>query len=220
MIKQRLIFAAILLLSIAGRAQAQGIDPSNLNLITFHNETGGTIEYVFLSPGDSGHWSTDILGSQRVLDNRDSLGFYIHYPNRCDDFDIMAIGANGSAFTLFDYQICDGREAHITLDRKSLDESAPQLDLVEIVVENDLNYEIQYLFFSPGDSIMWGVDQLDANTILQPGQSFSVLLPVQDREVRYDVQAVDEDHDSYTFFVEVDNSRDRFTFEVEPRDMD
>lgn len=220
MIKQRLIFAAILLLSIMGRAQAQGIDPANLNLITFHNETGGTIEYVFLSPGDSGHWSTDILGSHRVLDNRDSLGFYIHYPNRCDEFDIMAIGGNGNAFTLFDYQICDGREAHITLDQKSLDESAPELDLVEIVLENELNYEIQYLFFSPGDSIMWGVDQLDAHTILQPGQAVSVLLPVQDREVRYDVQAVDEDHDSYTFFVEVDNSRDRFTFEVEPQDID
>jgi len=210
----------MLLISIVGQAQAQGINPSNLNLITFQNSTGEAIEYVFLSPGDSAHWSTDILGSSRVLSNGNSLGFYIHYPNRCDEFDILAIGASGDAFMMFDYQICDGTEAYVPLDRKSLGDAAPDFDLVEIVLENETNYDIQYLFFSPGDSIMWGVDQLDESTILQPGESLSVLLPTTRDEVRYDVQAVDEDQDSYTFFVQVDNSLDRYTFGVEPSDLD
>jgi len=47
-----------------------------------------------------------------------------------------------------------------------------------------------------------------------------VLLPTTRDEVRYDVQAVDEDADSYTFFVQVDNSRDTYTFAVEPSDLD
>ena len=220
MIRRRLFCAAMLLIGIVGQAQAQGINPSNLNLITFQNSTGEAIEYVFLSPGDSAYWSTDILGSSRVLTNGNSLGFYIHYPNRCDEFDIMAIGASGSAFMMFDYQICDGTEAYVPLDRKSLRDTAPDLDLVEIVVENETNYDIQYLFFSPGDSIMWGVDQLDESTIMRPGELVSMLLPATKSEVRYDVQAVDEDADSYTFFVGVDNSRDTYTFAVEPSDLD
>lgn len=219
MIKQTIKIAALVLLSITSQANA-GVNPENLNQITFLNSTGEDIKYVFVSPSDSRYWSTDILGSSRVLENGDSLGFYVHYPNHCNDFDIMAIGEFGDAFTMYDYQICDGAEAVIPLLRSSLDDDAPNFDLTEVVVENETNYDIEYLFFSPGDSAMWGVDQLDDSTILRPGQSVSLLLPVGDQDVRYDVQAVDEDRDSYSFYVQVDNSRDRFTFNVEPWDMD
>lgn len=219
MIRHRFYLTAVALFALVSGAQA-GVNPSALNLITFENRTGSTIEYVFLSPGDSSYWSTDILGSSRVLRNGDSLGFYIHYPNHCNDFDIMAIDTNGNAFTLFDYEICDGQEAVIPLFNNALNSSAPSLDLVEVEIENDTGYDIQYLFFSPGDSAMWGVDQLDESTILRTGQSVSLLLPVESYDVRYDVQAVDEDRDSYTFYVQIDDSRDYYNYSVELSDLD
>ena len=217
--KSRFTFAAIALLALTAQASA-GINPEALNQITFENRTGQTIEYVFVSPSDSQHWSTDILGSSRVMHNGDSLGFYIHYPNSCNNFDIMAIGEYGEAFTMWDYQICDNAEAVVPLFSSALNEDAPDFDMVEVVFENETAYDIQYLFFSPGDSAMWGIDQLDESTILYPGQSVSLLVPVGSNEVRYDVQAVDEDADSYSFYVNVDNSRERFTFAVEPGDLD
>ncbi len=212
-------FAAIALLALTAQANA-GINPEALNQITFQNSTGQTIEYVFVSPSDSQHWSTDILGSSRVMHNGDSLGFFIHYPNRCNSFDIMAIGEYGDAFTMYDFQICDDSEAVVPLHPSALNDVAPDFDMVEVVFENETSYDIQYLFFSPGDSAMWGIDQLDESTILLPGQSVSLLVPAGDADVRYDVQAVDEDWDSYSFYVSVDNSRDRFTFAVEPGDLD
>ncbi len=217
--KSRFTFAAIALLALTAQANA-GINPEALNQITFQNGTGQTIEYVFVSPSDSQYWSTDILGSSRVLDNGDSLGFFIHYPNSCNNFDIMAIGEYGDAFTMYDFQICDDSEAVVPLYPSALNDAAPDFDMVEVVLENETNYDIQYLFFSPGDSAMWGIDQLDESTILRPGQSVSLLVPAGDNDVRYDVQAVDEDTDSYSFYVNVDNSRDRFTFAVEPGDLD
>ncbi len=74
MTKSRFTFAAIALLALTVKANA-GINPENLNQITFENRTGQTIQYVFVSPSDSQHWSTDILGSSRVMHNGDSLGF-------------------------------------------------------------------------------------------------------------------------------------------------
>ena len=64
------------------------------------------------------------------------------------------------------------------------------------------------------------VDQLDMDTILTPGQSVSLLLPLESYEVSYDVQAVDEDTDSYTFSVSLDNSENAYQVAVEMSDID
>jgi hypothetical protein len=67
---------------------------------------------------------------------------------------------------------------------------------------------------------MWGVDQLDQETILSPGEVYSVLLPISDEAVRYDVRAVDEDQDTYTFFVEIDPDREEHFYSIENSDLD
>jgi len=196
------------------------IDPDNLNLITFENRTGGDIRYIFLSPSDSTYWGTDILGATRVLNDDEDLGFYIHYPDACNEFDIYAVGSNDDAFLVYDYEICDGREANVRLTRRNLREDAPDFDFTTVEIVNDTDYEIWYLFFSPGDSNMWGVDQLDKETILDPGESISLLLPVGSEETRYDVRAVDEDEDTYTFFVEISPKRDEHTYSIVNSDLD
>ena len=128
--------------------------------------------------------------------------------------------SGGSAFMMFDYEICDGTQAVVPVTSADMSSDAPDLDLAEVTIINELNYVIHYLFFSPADSIMWGVDQLDESTSLNPGDSVTLLLPVGDELVGYDVQAIDEDQDTYTFQVQVDNSEDSYWVAVEPSDID
>jgi hypothetical protein len=210
--------AAFFLALIAQSSLA--VSPDELNLITFENKTGGDISYIFLSPGDSEYWGSDILGSTRVLSDEEELGFYIHYPNRCDNFDIYAVGENEEAFLVYGYEICDGKEAKVELTRRNLDAAAPNFEYTNVTITNATDYEIVYLFFSPGDSQVWGVDQLDQSTTLAKGESVSVLLPVGNEVVRYDVQAVDEDNDTYTFFVEINPKLEEHAYSIENSDLD
>jgi hypothetical protein len=214
------IRAVLTLAAGLAAAPSLAVNPQNLNLITFQNRTGGDIRYIFLSPSDSQYWGTDILGSTRVLNDDDELAFYIHYPDRCNDFDIYAIGANDEAFVVYGYEICDGKEARVKLGRRDLKEDAARFNFTSVEIANGTDYEIWYLFFSPGDSSMWGVDQLDKETILDPGESVRLLLPLTDEEVRYDVRAVDEDEDTYTFYVEIGPESDEYLFSVVNEDLD
>ncbi len=201
-------------------AGARAIDPDDLNHITFHNDTGYDIKYLFLSPGDSGHWGTDILNAERWLYDGDSLAFFIYYPDECNTFDIKAIDEDNDSYIIWDYEICDSESAEIYLTLDQLSDSSDDLDLVTVNLSNDTDYDIWYLFFSPDDSKMWGVDQLDEQTILQPGETLSLLLPVTDQLVGYDVHAVDEDEDTYTFSVEVDDSTGEYYFSITYADLD
>jgi hypothetical protein len=210
--------AALFLLLISQSSSA--VSPDELNLITFKNNTGQDITYIFLSPGDSEHWGTDILGSTRVLGDDDELGFYIHYPERCNEFDIYAVGANEDSFLVYGFEICDGTEAEVELTRRNLDAAAPNFEYTTVTIANDTDYRIDFLFFSPDDSEMWGVDQLDKDTTMSPGDEVSVLLPVGDTVVRYDVQAVDEDEDTYTFVVEINPKLDEHRYSIVNSDLD
>lgn len=211
--------SALVFLGFASNASA--VNPDNLNLITFENRTGESIMYIFLSPSDSRQWGTDILGSSRTLADDEDLGFYIHYPDRCNEFDIYAVGSNDSAYLVYGFEICDGTEETVRLSSRNLDDAAPRFDFTTVTIENDTSYEIHYLFFSPGDSNMWGVDQLDQYTIMNPGDDLSVLLPVSGKSAtRYDVRAVDEDEDTYTFYVEIEPGQSSHTFTIVNSDID
>jgi hypothetical protein len=209
-----------MLLSLLAAAPAGAVDPDNLNRITFENRTGDDIRYIFLSPSDSVYWGSDILGASRLLADDQDLAFYIHYPDACNEFDIYAISASDEAYLVYGYEICDDKEATVRLTRRNLDEDAVAFSFTTVTIDNATDYDLWYIFFSPGDSNMWGVDQLDEATILTPGESYSVLLPVSDDVVRYDVRAIDEDRDSYTFFVEIEPDREAHFYSIENSDLD
>jgi hypothetical protein len=215
-------FSSLAVLSFLGlfTHPALAVDPGELNLITFENRTGDDIRYIFLSPGDSQYWGTDILGSSRTLHDGEDLGFYIHYPDHCDNFDIYAVGSKDEAYLVYGHEICDGKEAKVRLTPRNLDDAAPDFSYTTVEIDNDTDYDIWYLFFSPGDSQMWGVDQLDKTTILEPGDALTVLLPVHNESMRYDVQAVDEDNDTYTFYVEIEPDREQHVYSIVNSDLD
>jgi hypothetical protein len=174
-------------------------DPSWLNNIIFFNGTSNDIEYIFLSPGDSEYWGPEILNSERVLESRSDLGFYIFYPDDCNKFDILAIDSNGDSLTIYDYEICDGIEETIAFSKRDMSEDETYFDFITLDIYNEIETEIFYMFLSPNDSEMYGVDLLDEVTTILPGDYLSLLVPVGEGEVEYDFLAVDENNETYSF---------------------
>ena len=210
---------AIAVLALVVASAAFGIDPDNLNRVTIVNNTGYDIWYLFLSPGDSEYWGADILGTTRTLDDGEKLGFYIHYPDYSNAFDFMAIDEDGDAYFIWDYVISDDRAATVEITLADYDGGYDMPDLAELELTNDTGYDMWYVFLSPGDSSMWGVDMLDDETILFDGESLSLFVPVSREVVRYDFQGVDEDEDVYEFWVELSNRQDEYSFLIELSDL-
>jgi hypothetical protein len=215
---KRLVLVLFTLLLLGSSVFA--LNPEELNSITFYNNTGFDIWYLFFSPGDSDEWGADILGSTRTLANGLELDFYIHYPAPCNTFDFMAIDEEGDAYYIWDFEICDGREAffEITLDNYDPTGSV-DFEFAEVNLENGTPYEMYFVFYSPSDSQMWGVDMLDSETTLGPGEALSLLVPVSAAGTSYDVRAVDEEYDDYAFRVEVDDSQESFGWLIEMSDL-
>jgi hypothetical protein len=185
-------------------ASAFAFDPDELNKITFTNSTGKSIQTIFLSPSDSGEWGPDIIGADYHLGNGKSIGYFVHYPGSSFTFDIMATDEDGNTFELYDYKMTDGKTAAIAFNKKNLNASAEELSFITLYVENATEYEIDYLFISPSDSEAWGVDLLDEDTVLAPGEIASYIIPIGDSPVDFNVMGVDEDNDAYTFDVTLD----------------
>jgi hypothetical protein len=210
---------AVMVLALFAVSAAFGINPEHLNRVTFVNNTGFDIWYLFFSPGDSQYWGADILGTTKTLDDGEKRSFYIHYPDQSDTFDFMAIDEDGDAYYIWNYEISDDASAVIEITLDDYDGSKDMPDLAEVNLTNTTGYDMWYVFFSPGDSQMWGVDMLDDETILYDGDSLSLYVPVSDEATRYDFQGVDEDEDEYEFWVELSNSQDSYSFLIELSDL-
>ena len=209
-----------LFFALAFSAGAETFDEGWLNNVSFFNDTANDINFIFLSPGDSDYWGPEILGSDRVLESGDALGFYIYYPDECNEFDIMAIDDEGNTAVIYDYTICDGIEEEIQFVNKDMRDDEPDMDFVTVYVEND-TIEVWYVFISPEDSEMWGVDYLDESTVLDTGDFVSFLFPMLDDDVTgYDLMAVDSDLDTYSFSFDIDYSSDEDTYVIEIGDLD
>ena len=200
------------------RAETTVFDEDQLNFITFSNQTSTNIELLFVSPSDSDHWGPEILGSERIFSSGDVLGFYLHYPDNCSLFDIMAIDSSGYSIYLYEYEICDGREERIEFTDEDLTDEISEMSFVPIDIGNDAA-PIYYLFISPSDSNMWGADYLGEEDVIGAGDTLSLLFPAGSDGVDYDLMAVDEDGDIYKFSFNIDEDSDGLTFPIEFSDM-
>lgn len=212
------VLAAAFVVGGAAAAWADTFDPSELNHITIANKTGHEIEYVFFSPADSEEWGADVLGSTNTLADGDSRAFYIHYPDSSDKFDFLVIDDQGTSYDLFDQVVQDGKESTITFTPKTAKPDAPALDLANVKVTNKSGEELYYLFVSPADSKMWGLDVLDDQTTLTDGSEYELLVPVTDKPVRYDLLAVTEKGDTYQFTMKLSSSASEYSFDITPGD--
>lgn len=196
------LIACALVLMLA--APLLAIDPAHLNTVTFHNDTGYDIHYLFFSPGDSTSWGVDILGSEGIFPAGSSLGYYIHYPDQSNEFDLLAVDADGDAYRRPGVRITDGTPLSISITMDDYKGSYYLPQLVELDLANDTGYEIQYLFISPGDSRMWGIDLLGDNRILASGGNVRAMVQLATVPLRVDVHGVDAERDSYQFSMLLD----------------
>jgi hypothetical protein len=195
-------------------------NPDELNKITFQNTTGGKIEMIFLSPGDSKFWGPDIVGADYFLKNGATIGYYVHYPDKSFTFDIMATDDNGNKFEVRDFQMKDGKEAAVKITPKSLNAAAPDFTLATVHIDNNTGHELQYLFVSPSDSDAWGVDLLDEESTVADGDSHSFVLAVGKEKVKYNLMGVDENNDEYKFNMTIDpKAKKEFTWAIDPGDI-
>jgi TolB-like protein len=192
-------------------------DENWLNFVTLSNLTYDTIEFVFLSPGDSDFWGPEIMGAERVLGADESIGFYIHYPNECDLFDIMAVNSGDRTISIYDYEICDGQEEFVQFVSEDLTDQLSEMEMVTVNFRNDVA-PIHYLFISPGDSEMWGIDYLGETTTFDSDETVSFLFPVSSKPTDYDLIAVDEYGEVYHFSFEIDSDSDGVVFPIELTD--
>ncbi len=219
MSRRKVIFLLLLIIPIFSLFS---FDAEHLNKITFVNKTGLDIWYIFLSPADSDEWGFDILGSERLIENNSLLGFYISYPDEENLFDIMAIDEDGNTFIIFEQPINDNSEEIIVITEADLDDENPEMEFLTVNFYNEAS-PMYYIFVSPQDSEMWGVDMMDDEQTLDSYDTLSLLVPVGEDEVPYDVLCVDEDDDEYKFtlYVNTDyaDEYDEIDISIEYSDM-
>jgi hypothetical protein len=194
---------------------ASALDPSTLDRVTFANRTGIDIVYLYFSPGDSDHWGADVLGATERLLHGEDVGFYLHHPNRADEFDFLAIDENENAYLMWDVHVTHGEAPVIEITPAQLEGGYDFPPIATVRFTNETGYDMWFAFFSPGDSAMLGIDMLGNDAILENEETLSLAVPVTDEPVRYDFVGVDVDEDSYRFQTELTARQLDYTFSIE-----
>ena len=197
---------------------------SYYNLIEFKNKTGKEIYYLFFSPGDSEYWGPDVLGDTRTLYAGESVEFFISYPEYSATFDFLAVDEDGSMYELYDMEINDDEEARIVINDSYIsdywDLEELESSLITLEISNYTGFELYYMFISPSDSQMYGIDFMDSETTLLNDESLSVLLFRSNAEVEYDIQGVDMEGDTYSFSLTLDPELEYQYTEITLDDID
>lgn len=214
----------VLLLFLATVPLFAEFDPDWLNTVTFQNDTGSDIYYLFFSPSDSDIWAPDILGASTIFSNGDTLENYVLYSGASAYFDCQAIDEEGNVYEIYRQRITDKAEAVVRLskenrtDRVDLDEF--EENILQFSVDNLTGSELYYLFISPEDSEEYGIDFMDSESTLTDGDSLEVAVINLGEEFTYDLQAVDEFNQTYSFAVDLNPDLESQYVEVVPGDLD
>lgn len=218
---KRSLMAVVIALCVAAAATAQiGDILGETTSVEFVNDTGYDLYNVFFSPADSEYWGPDVLDSTTILSSGDSVEFLVHHPDRCNDFDFLAIDEDNDAYYLWNTTVCDDENNVIRLTLADYSgEQAPDFDLVEMGFYNDTPYEMWLVFVSPADSAYLGVDFLGSSEIMGPDDDISMYVPAGSEETIYDVICFDEDGDRYQFQIGVDDSSSSQRWPIEMSDL-
>ncbi len=195
-------FAAL----FCGTVFAQG--PS----VTVANNTGYTIEYLYISSNATDSWEDDVLG-RRVLEEGDT--FKLSLPEN-GTYDFKAVDEDDDSYIKWNVMVRGNQTITFTADDYDEDNggldasqqpytttSTPASGQTWVTISNQTGYEIYYLYVSPGEADGWGTDILDEDT-LDNRKEIRVILPTGPGE--FDFRARDEDDDEYTKFKVVMNS--------------
>ncbi len=205
-------------LAVIATVQLQAFEPAGLNQVTFVNRTGYEMQYIFFSPEDSDYWGADILGAERVLADREEVRFFVSYPEQCARFDFLGIDEDLDTYSAMGFELCDDAPRTFIIDMELFEGDMGEPEFSALQLENTLDNDIYFLFVSPSDSGIWGVDVLDSQSIFAPGESVEVLV-LLGSDGRFDIMAVDAAMESYSFSIQLEE-QGQYQFLIEESDRD
>lgn len=185
--------------------------PQELNRVLVANETGVRIEGMWYRPGNpqepAVEWGPNVLSTTAISHGK-SRGFYVHFPDTCEMFDFLFQDEHGSQYQLQHFEVCSDSVSVVVVDGSLRgargQEAGPA---VRLELHNDTSEALAYVFYSPEEFDMWGFDLLGDTALLNPGESFFVLLASGDAR-HYDFLALGETGSLY--LGRIDQSIDGF----------
>lgn len=173
---------------------------SAANVEIINNTDGWDIWYIYISPVTSDSWGDDWLGSEILYD-----GEYIVFDVPAGTYDIMLVDEDDDEYIQYGVDVYDYYTWSVTLDDLgSVDYSSDYYEGgatvygdAPVTIYNDTGgYDIWYIYCNPSSYSEWGDDRLGSE-ILWDGEEFTFWVDGGDY---YDIQCVDEDDDTYTFW--------------------
>jgi len=193
-----------LVLISSGALSGEADYADEVQRIEVANQIGAQVKLLFLSPADSEYWGPDVLGSRRTLSVDQTAEFYVHLPEECARFDLMALNRLGESYVLYGQEFCRSQPTKVIFEaaHRKPQEDRP-LEFASLTFENQTGRELVLLFLSPGDSAMLGVDLLDAKQPLESGEARTILAPAYEDGVRFRALAVSREGKRFAFSIEV-----------------
>jgi hypothetical protein len=192
-------------------APSTGEEPY-LTRVTVDSQMVQDITYLYFSPSDSRFWGVDVLGASRILSGGRSVSFFVRHPSQCNEFDVLAISETGTEYRRPDYPVCRGQRQHFGLSLSNMTVTGElNPHQVKTTFTNQTSTEIHYLYVSPRDSTIWGVDLLGTNPVLPSGETFSTHIPVNQA---LNVRAVGRSGQEYQFWIQIDDSSTQYRFVI------
>jgi len=208
-----LLFFAVLCYGAA----AQG------SVVTIVNETGYTIEYLYVSSNNSDQWEEDLLG-RKVLENGKSFQITLA---ETGGYDFKGVDQDKDSYYKWNVVVRGNMTVTFTADDYEPDDERPEAEIpyvftdspasgsTWVTVVNNTGYDVYYLYVSLNDADDWYSDILK-DDILEKGKEVRVMLP---RAGVWDFKAIDVDDDDYTKIeVSMKQGANRVVFQSSDRD--
>ncbi|MCL2139253.1 MAG: serine protease [Treponema sp.] len=174
-----------------------GSSGSSVNII---NKTGFIVNYVYVSPSDSGNWGMDKLGSGVLFNNKTITVSSLQIDGNTR-YDIRIIDENNNPYTKKNLRLTNNQSVEFygnDIDNRNAFNDNVIGNQVLVRINNNTRYTIFYMYASNVSSNDWGEDLLKDNVLLS-GESLTVTLPYSSGITnRYNIQLKDYDGDTYT----------------------
>jgi hypothetical protein len=168
------------------------------------NQTGYTINYIYVSHESHDTWGDDMLGDSSVLPDGKTYRVYLTgQPSSI--FDVMVEDEDGDTYTFLGIDV-ELEDVVVTLDDLDSDVidstgettvNGPGGDFDGYVdVTNDTGFTMYYLYIKQNTKT-WSPDLLGDN-VLEDGDMFTVYLNNYPESI-FDIRLEDGDGDTYTF---------------------
>jgi hypothetical protein len=172
------------------------LDNGEINTVTVYNETGYTLEEIYLSPRESDYWGPNLLVDGETIESGAFRGFFVHFPGIEGGFDLLCVDTEGYGYLISGVSLLRDRRNDVVVSFEKLMQDGLDLQRVTLTIGNS-SVPIFRLFIAPSDSPALGGDLLDGSRLLTTGEALAVTMPFRRGRVSYTVTAVDEDLDIY-----------------------